>query len=152
VTVEFNDSADLDVAATDLRDAVARVQNSLPDGAEAPRVVKADADSDAILRIAVTSPRRSAEEPDAAGDRSGRKPPAGGPRRGRPADLRRPGLVFRVDVDLMQLAARGLSLADLRAALGDVAFDAPAGSLSLGPQQPLGAHHRRHHTPRRSRR
>ena len=130
VTVEFNDSADLDVAATDLRDAVARVQNSLPDGAETPRVVKADADSDAILRIAVTSPRRSAEDltrlvTDLAESRLLAAPGV--------ADLQifgDRGLVFRVDVDLMQLAARGLSLADLRAALRDVAFDAPAGSLS----------------------
>ncbi|HSF64351.1 MAG TPA: efflux RND transporter permease subunit, partial [Paracoccaceae bacterium] len=43
VTVEFRDDANLDTAATDLRDAVARVTNNLPDGAEAPRVVKADA-------------------------------------------------------------------------------------------------------------
>ena len=47
VTVEFRDDVDLDVAATDLRDAVARVQNTLPEAADAPRVVKSDADSDA---------------------------------------------------------------------------------------------------------
>ena len=33
VTVEFNDSADLDVVATDLRDAVPRVSGNLPDEA-----------------------------------------------------------------------------------------------------------------------
>ncbi|MDO8881647.1 efflux RND transporter permease subunit, partial [Pseudotabrizicola sp.] len=108
VTVEFNDSVDLDVAATDLRDAVARQVNSLPDGADAPRVVKSDADADAILRVAVTSSRRSADElttlvNDLAESRLLAAPGV--------ADLQIFGareLSFRVDVDLMQLAARGL--------------------------------------------
>ncbi len=134
VTVEFRDDVALDVAATDLRDAVARVTNRLPDGAEAPRVVKADADSDAVLRIAVTSSRRSAEDltklvKDLAETRLLAAPGV--------ADLQifgNRGLVFRVDVDMMQLAARGLTLADLRRTLGDVAFDSPAGALSSDRQ------------------
>lgn len=134
VTVEFRDDIDLDVAATDLRDAVARVTNSLPDAAEAPRVVKSDADSDAILRIAVTSSRRTADElttlvRDLAESRLLSAPGV--------ADLQIFGdreLAFRVDVNLMQLAARGLSLADLRAVLGDAAFDSPAGALSSDRQ------------------
>jgi HAE1 family hydrophobic/amphiphilic exporter-1 len=134
VTVEFRDDADLDVAATDLRDAVARVTNSLPDDADAPRVVKADGDSEAILRIAVTSSRRNAEDltklvTDLAESRLLATPGV--------ADLQifgDRGLVFRVDVDMMQLAARGLTLADLRATLGDVAFDSPAGALSSDRQ------------------
>ncbi|MCU0901558.1 MAG: efflux RND transporter permease subunit [Cypionkella sp.] len=137
VTVEFNDSVDLDVAATDLRDAVARQTNNLPDGADAPRVVKSDADADAILRIAVTSARRSADElttlvRDLAESRLLAAPGV--------ADLQIFGereLSFRVDVDLMQLAARGLTLADLRAVLGDAAFDAPAGALSSESQSLL---------------
>jgi HAE1 family hydrophobic/amphiphilic exporter-1 len=134
VTVEFRDDIDLDTAATDLREAVARVQNSLPDEAEAPRVVKSDADSDAILRIAVTSSRRSAEEltalvRDLAESRLLAVEGV--------ADLQIFGdreLAFRVDVDLMQLAARGLSLSDLRTALGNAAFDSPAGSLTSDRQ------------------
>ncbi|MDQ2066131.1 efflux RND transporter permease subunit [Xinfangfangia sp. CPCC 101601] len=134
VTVEFRDDVDLDVAATDLRDAVARVTNSLPDEADAPRVVKADADGDAVMRIAVTSNRRSAEDltklvEDLAETRLLSAPGV--------ADIQingDRGLVFRVDVDMMQLAARGLTLADLRTTLGDVAFDRPAGALSSDRQ------------------
>lgn len=130
VTVEFRDDVDLDVAATDLRDAVARVTNSLPDEADAPRVVKSDADSDAIVRIAVTSSRRTADElttlvRDIAESRLLSAPGV--------ADLQIFGdreLAFRVNVDLMQMAARGLTLADLRTVLGSAAFDSPAGSLS----------------------
>ncbi len=134
VTVEFRDDVDLDVAATDLRDAVARITSSLPDEAEDPRVVKSDADSDAILRIAVTSSRRTADEltalvRDLAESRLLSAPGV--------ADLQIFGdreLAFRVDVNLMQLAARGLSLADLRAVLGDAAYDSPAGALSSDRQ------------------
>ncbi len=134
VTVEFRDDVNLDVAATDLRDAVARVTNALPDASEAPRVVKSDADSDAILRIAVTSSRRTADEltsliRELAESRLLSAPGV--------ADLQIFGdreLAFRVDVNLVQLAARGLTLADLRAVLGDAAFDSPAGSLSSDRQ------------------
>ncbi len=134
VTVEFQDGFDLDIAATDLRDAVARLTGSLPDGTEAPRVVKSDADSDAILRIAVTSSQRTADEltelvRDLAEARLLAAPGV--------ADLQIFGdreLAFRVDIDLLQLAARGLTVADLRAVLAGVAQEAPAGALSSDRQ------------------
>ena len=50
VTIQFDDSTDLNVAANDLRDAIGALR-SLPDDAEAPTIVKADADSDAIMRL-----------------------------------------------------------------------------------------------------
>jgi HAE1 family hydrophobic/amphiphilic exporter-1 len=134
VTVEFRDDVDLDVAATDLREAVNRVQNSLPDDADAPRVVKADADSDAILRIALTSSRRSAEELTQLVEDQVESRLLGAPGVADVQIFGDRGLVFRVDVDLMQLAARGLTLADLRDALGNAAFDAPAGALSSDRQ------------------
>ncbi|WP_295074254.1 efflux RND transporter permease subunit [Tabrizicola sp.] len=134
VTVEFQDGVDLDIAATDLRDAVARLAGSLPDEADAPRVVKSDADSDAILRIAVTSPKLTADEltalvRDLAEARLLAAPGV--------ADLQIFGdreLAFRVDIDLMQLAARGLTVADLRAVLANVAQESPAGALSSDRQ------------------
>ena len=55
VTVEFEESVEIDVAATDIRDAVSRIVNDLPDNAENPQIVKADANADPIMRIAVTS-------------------------------------------------------------------------------------------------
>jgi HAE1 family hydrophobic/amphiphilic exporter-1 len=137
VTVEFRDDVDLDVAATDLRDAVARIRNSLPTDADEPRVVKADANSDAVLRIAVTSPSRSAQEltrlvQDTVQDRLLAAPGV--------ADLQIFGdreQVFRVDIDAMQMASRGLTLSDLRDTLANVAFDAPAGALSSSRQSIL---------------
>ncbi|MFA8386247.1 MAG: efflux RND transporter permease subunit [Pelagibaca sp.] len=134
VTIEFGDDADLDVAATDMRDAIGRIQNSLPDGAEDPRIVKADANADAVMRIAVTSDRRSAQEltqfvEETIEDRLISVPGV--------ADLQIYGdreSVYRIDIDQMQLASRGLSLSDLRNTLRNVAFDAPAGSLSSSSQ------------------
>ncbi|GGC09448.1 multidrug transporter AcrB [Marivita lacus] len=134
VTIEFGDDADLDVAATDMRDAIGRIQNSLPDGAEDPRIVKADANADAVMRIAVTSDRRSAQEltqyvEETIEDRLISVPGV--------ADLQIYGdreSVYRIDIDQMQLASRGLSLSDIRNTLRNVAFDAPAGSLSSSSQ------------------
>jgi len=137
VTVEFSDNVDLDVAATDLRDAVARLTNQLPDGADSPRVVKADANSDAIIRLALTSPDRTPQDltriaSDLVEDRLLSAPGV--------ADVEVFGdrdLVFRVDIDQMQLAGRGLTLADLTDTLADVSFDSPAGSLSSDRQSIL---------------
>ena len=56
VTVEFDDTTDLDAAASDARDAIGRVLNELPDDADEPRIVKADANAEAVIRIGVTSP------------------------------------------------------------------------------------------------
>lgn len=130
VTVEFSDSTDLDVAATDMRDAIARITNNLPDQIEAPRIVKADANADAVMRLSLTSARRSPQEltrlvEDVVQDRL---LSADGV-----ADLQIFGdrdEVFRIDIDMRQLAARGLSLADVRTAVANVAYDAPAGSLA----------------------
>ena len=61
VTIEFSESTDLNVAANDLRDAIGGLR-SLPDDADAPVVVKADADSDAIMRLSVTSRTRPIDE------------------------------------------------------------------------------------------
>lgn len=134
VTVEFTDGVDLDIAATDTRDAIARIGNSLPSDADDPRIVKADANADAVMRIGVTSASRSPQEltllvEELVEDRLISAPGV--------ADLQVFGAraqVFRVDVDQLQLASRGLTLADIRNTLRNVSFDAPAGALSSDSQ------------------
>ncbi len=134
ITIEFNDGVDLDVAASDMRDAVGRVQNQLPEDADTPRIVKADADAQAVMRLAVTSDSMSVQDMsiliedqilDALASVSG------------VADVQVYGdrkKVFLVDVDQNRLASLGLTIADLRNALATVAFDAPAGSLTSSTQ------------------
>ncbi|MCC6006440.1 MAG: efflux RND transporter permease subunit, partial [Rhodobacteraceae bacterium] len=136
VTIEFGDSVDLDIAATDMRDAIARVRNVLPAGVDEPRVVKADANADAVMRIGVTSSSRSVQDLTQLVEEmvEDRLISAEGV-----ADLQvfgRRNAVFRVDIDMVALASRGLTLADIRGALRNVAFDAPAGALS-SPTQSL---------------
>ncbi|MBU4527871.1 MAG: efflux RND transporter permease subunit [Hoeflea sp.] len=130
VTVEFSDNTDLNVAASDVRDALGRVTNNLPGGADDPRIVKADANSDAVMRLAVTSDRYNVQEmtilvEDLVVDRLAAVTGV--------ADVAVYGdreKIFRVDVDQSRLAAFGLTVADLRSALSNVALDVPAGSLT----------------------
>lgn len=130
VVAEFSDATDIDVAATDIRDAIGRIRNALPDNVQEPRIIKADSDSDAVMRISVTSNARSVQDltqlvEDLVEDRLISAPGV--------ADLQVFGAreaIFRVDIDMLELAARGLSIADIRNALRNVSFDVPAGSLS----------------------
>jgi HAE1 family hydrophobic/amphiphilic exporter-1 len=129
VTIEFNDGVDLNVAASDVRDAVGRVSNQLPEEADPPRIVKADANSDAVMRLAVTSDTMTVEDMtlivedqivDELAAVSG------------VADVQVYGdreKIFRVDVDQSKLASLGFTVADLRNALASVAFDSPSGSI-----------------------
>ncbi|GGE21147.1 multidrug transporter AcrB [Primorskyibacter flagellatus] len=130
VTLEFNDDVDLDVAATDARDAMARIANQLPEDADTPQIIKADANAQPVIRVAVTSASRSPQDlTQIVEDRiEDRLISVDGV-----ADLqvygnRQP--IFRVDIDQRKLAARGLTLGNLRTALDNVAYDVPAGDLS----------------------
>ncbi len=134
VTLEFEESVNIDVAATDVRDAVARVESSLPEGVEDLRVVKADADAEPIVRVAVTSASRSPQDlTEVVEERvENRLIAIGGV-----ADVQIYGdraPIFRVDIDQKKLASRGLTLADLRDALANASYDAPAGDLTSARQ------------------
>ncbi|SMH52934.1 efflux RND transporter permease subunit [Mesorhizobium australicum] len=134
VTVEFNDGVNLDVAASDMRDAISRVQNDLPDDADVPRIVKADANADAVMRLAVTSETMSIQDltifvEDQIVDALSAVPGV--------ADVQVYGdraKIFRVDINQSRLSALGLTVADVRNALASVAFDTPAGSLTSNSQ------------------
>jgi HAE1 family hydrophobic/amphiphilic exporter-1 len=134
VTVEFGDEVDLDAAASDMRDAVSRVQNQLPDLADIPRIVKADANAQAVLRLAVTARDMSVEDmtvliEEEVVDAFAAVPGV--------ADVQVYGdrdKIFRVDIDQARLAGHGLTVADIGRALSSMAFDAPAGSLTSNTQ------------------
>ena len=136
VTIEFSDATDLNVAASDVQNAVARIADNLPEGAKQPQIVKADADADAIMRLAVTAPDMKIEDlttlvEDRIADQLAAVPGV--------ADLQvygeREKLIY-VDVDADKLATRGLTLGNLSDKLQNAALDAPAGSLA-SPSQDL---------------
>ncbi len=129
VTVEFDVNTDVDVAANDLRDAIGNLR-SLPDDSDAPTIVKADLDSDAIVRLAATSATLSIQDlTKIVQDRIvSRLSAVEGV-----ADVQVYGdrdPLVQIILDLDALAARQLTVADLNSALGNVTLDAPAGSIS----------------------
>ncbi len=134
VTIEFNDSTDLNVAASDLRDAISRVSRDMPEGAEDPRIVKADADAQPVMRMAVTSDTMSVQDmtilvEDEIVDRLASVPGV--------ADVAVYGdrdKIFRIDIDPASMAALGLTVANIRNSLSRMAFDVPAGSLTSNSQ------------------
>ncbi len=129
VTLEFTDSADLAVAANDVRDALGRITNQLPDDADEPRIVKADSDSQAIMRLAITSSTLTMEDLTLLVDNevADRLAAVDGV-----ADVQIYGdqeKIFRVDINQASLASRGLTVGDISSALSTAALDVPAGSL-----------------------
>ena len=62
ITVEFELSRAIDVAAQDVRDRVSRVRGLLPDAIEEPIVAKQDADAQAVIWIGINSDRFSTLE------------------------------------------------------------------------------------------
>jgi len=134
VTVEFADGIDLNAAASDMRDAVGRVTNQLPEEADPPRIVKADANSDAVMRLAVTSDTMSIEDmtvlvEDQIVDALSAVPGV--------ADVQMYGdrdKIFRIDVNQTKLASIGLTIADIRNSLATIALDSPSGAMSTNAQ------------------
>ncbi|TCL75021.1 efflux RND transporter permease subunit [Rhizobium sp. BK251] len=134
VTIEFSDATDLAVAANDVRDAIGRISGQLPDEADPPQIVKADSDSQPIMRLAVTSSKLSMDDLTLLVDNEiiDRLASVEGV-----ADVETYGdqeKVFRVDVDQGALASRGLTIGDLTEALSSSALDVPAGSLKSTTQ------------------
>ena len=133
-TVEFSADVDINVAASDTRDALSRAVRDLPDDAGTPVVVKADSNAQAIMRLAVTSDSMSLGPlTDLVNalvvDRL--RAVAG------VADIQVQGdaaQIVTVDVNPAALAARGMTLADVSKALALVAVDTPAGTLNATNQ------------------
>ncbi|NKL24246.1 efflux RND transporter permease subunit [Rhizobium leguminosarum] len=134
VTLEFSDAIDLSVAANDVRDAIGRITQNLPEEADSPQIVKADSDSSAIMRLAVTSTNLNMDDLTQLVENEviDRLASVDGV-----ADVEEYGdqeKVFRVDVDQGALASRGLTIGDLTKALDNAALDVPAGSLKSNTQ------------------
>jgi multidrug efflux pump len=129
VSMEFTLDRDIEAAANDVRDAVSRVVDRLPDEAELPQVAKASADADPIMFLNLASPRlgileltdfaernvldRLSSIPGVASVRLG-----GGQR-----------YAMRIWLDRSALAARGLTVNDVEAALRRQNVELPAGRL-----------------------
>ncbi|MFC4700544.1 efflux RND transporter permease subunit [Glaciecola siphonariae] len=135
IRVEFRPGVNIEDAANETRESVARIERRLPDEVEQVSIVKADNDAQAVVNVAVSSPRYDLEtltdivETDLA-----------------PLFLNVPGVadvrldgdrqrVLRVSVDNLRLTSFQLSISDVANALSTAPFDVPAGSIRSSDQQ-----------------
>lgn len=129
ISVEFSLDRDVDEAANDIRDRVARVVGNLPDEAEAPEIAKVDDDTRAVMYLNLTSDHMTGLELTDYADRflTDRFSTVPGVARVRISGSRRRAM--RVWLDREAMAARGLTVADVEAALLAENVELPAGRL-----------------------
>ncbi|MGQ0587858.1 MAG: efflux RND transporter permease subunit [Gammaproteobacteria bacterium] len=129
ITVEFTLSRDVDAAANDVRDRVARALGNLPEEADPPEISKADVDANPILWMVLSSDRLTPIELSDYADRYlvDRLGAIDGVSAIRIGGERRPAM--RIWLDRKALAARGLTSADVETALRNQNAERPAGRL-----------------------
>jgi len=137
IRVEFSPDADLDVAASDVREAVARAQRQLPDEVEEVNVQKSESDAETVVDVAVLSNRLREEEltrivetdiiPEFTAIDGVADVPLFGDRQ----------RVLHVVVEPARLARFGLSAADVAQVLEQAPFDIPVGSFKSDTQELL---------------
>jgi len=128
-SIEFSTSRDVDIAANDVRDAVSRVADQLPDEADAPVVRKADSDARPMMWVTLRSDLWDSAELSDFADRAlaDRLSVLDGV-----ADVRIGGerrYAIRVWLDRERLAARNITVAEVERALRANNVELPAGSV-----------------------
>ena len=133
--IEFEPDRNIDEAANDVRDAVARVRGDLPDDVEEPQVTKSDDDDDPVLRIAITSDRLTPAEITDYVERFvvDRLSTLDGVSQVEIYGQRR--FAIRIWLDRRALAARNLTIDDVETALRSNNVELPAGELKSTSRQ-----------------
>jgi len=129
ITIEFELGRNVDAAANDVRDRVARVADELPEQAEVPEISKVDSSDDVIVWLSLSSPVLNMMELTDFADRFlvDRLAAVDGVARVRIGGERR--FAMRIWLDPLALAARGLTVADVEAVLRLENVELPAGRL-----------------------
>ena len=129
ISIEFSLDRDIEAAANDVRDAVSRVVDRLPDEADPPEIEKAESDSEVILWLNMSSTQMDTLELTDYADRYvvDRLSSLDGVSRVRIGGGQR--YAMRIWLDSAALAARGLTVADVETALERENVELPAGSL-----------------------
>ena len=129
IRVEFALSRDVDAAANDIRDRVARVLDQLPQEADPPEVAKSDSTSEAVMYLNLSSDRHDGLQVTDYAERLliDRLSTVPGVARVRLSGARR--YAMRVWLDRESLAARSLTVADVENALRAENVELPAGRL-----------------------
>ena len=137
IWIEFRPEIDTDQAASDVREAISRIERDLPDALEQLSVYKADERAGEIMRIAVRSSIHTDEELNrfVEQDIVPRIVSLHGV-----ADASLIGSrqrVLRIILDPLRLTSYGLTVADVATVLQAAPLDVPAGSFRAGDQQLL---------------
>ena len=129
ISIEFEQNVDIDVAAQDVRDRIARVRGRLPDDIEEPVVSKQDASARPIMWVAFFSDRFTTQElteiaEDQVKDRLQTVPGVssviiGGQKR----------FAIRIWLDSEKMAARGVTVLDVDRALREQNVELPSGRV-----------------------
>ena len=135
IRVEFGIDRDVDEAANDIRDRVARAARDLPPEADPPEIAKLDNDTQAVMYLNLTSDRMDALELTDYADRflTDRLSTVPGVARVRISGER--ATAMRVWLDREALAARGLTVSDVEAALRAENIERPAGRLESSQRE-----------------
>jgi multidrug efflux pump len=129
ITVEFTLDSDLDAAANDVRDRVARVRNQLPVDANPPVVEKADADSNPIIFLSLMSETRPILEVSDLADRLVRERMETIPGVSSVRIFGEKRYSMRLWLDPVKLAVHQLTPLDIQSALDRENVDLPGGRL-----------------------
>lgn len=128
ISAEFSLDTDLDTAASDVRDQIARAVRNIPPDANPPILNKAHADSQPIFGLALSSERRGQLQlgayADSLRERLQTVPGIAGV--DQPAEKR---YAMRLWMDPEKLAAYGLSPLDVRQALNRENIELPSGRI-----------------------
>ena len=129
VTIEFTLDRDIEAAANDVRDAVSRVLDRMPEEADPPEVEKADSDSEVIMWLNMSSSRMDTLQLTDYADRYvvDRLSALNGVSQVRVGGQQR--YAMRIWLDRDALAARGLTSADVESALRAENVELPAGRI-----------------------
>jgi len=129
ITIEFALDRDIESAANDVRDRVARVVQQLPDEADQPQIAKVDTSSEAVVWLALTSATRTQLELTDYADRYlvDRLSVVPGVASIRVGGERR--YAMRVWLDRKALAARQLTVQDVEDSLRQENIELPAGRI-----------------------
>ncbi|MCP5414435.1 MAG: efflux RND transporter permease subunit [Chromatiaceae bacterium] len=129
ITVRFRLNTDPDIAASDVRDRVARVRSRLPTEIDEPVIAKVEADAQAIIYIAFTSDRNTPIEISDYADRYVRDRLQNIPGVAEVRIFGERRYAMRVWLDRARLAAYDLTVADIENALREQNVEVPSGRI-----------------------
>jgi multidrug efflux pump len=129
ISVRFRLGTDPDVAASDVRDRVARVRGRLPEEIEEPVIAKVEADAQSIIYIAFTSDRHRPPEISDYADRYVRDRLQNLPGVAEVRIFGERRYAMRIWLDRARLAAYGLTVQDVEEALRQQNVEVPSGRI-----------------------